>query len=148
MLSILTGLQEQLSYLPRASSSYLVRSLREGEQIPQFGHGLTESHLVDKQWIWVTFSLPSLTPIAILSAAPVHNFALLYRIYAIKGAPILGLLRKALEDISSRGYTSYGVFLDSKQKECTKLLRLVKKAGGTVSSEGHLLAYGPTSIRW
>jgi hypothetical protein len=148
MIAVLTGLQEQLASIPRRGGSYYVRHLDKNEPIPQFGHGLLESPLVNKEWIWVAYSLSSSKPLAILSAAPVHNFALLYRIYAINGTPILGLLRKSLEDISLRGYTSYGVFLDSKQKECQKLLRIVKKAGGRVAADGHYLAYGPTQIRW
>src|SRR6266436_6302711 len=108
MIEVLRLLHEMEHGSPRYSATYYVRSLDKYEPIPQFGHGIPDSPLSQKDWIWVAYSSLDDSPLAILVAAPMQQLAILVRAYGIPSAPKsiwLGLLRKSLADIYSRGYT-------------------------------------------
>lgn len=133
----------------RYSRSYYTRHLGKDELIPQFGHGIPESPLAQREWIWVAFSSSTDEPIAILAASPMHDVAMLNRIYATPSAPpsiLLGILRKSLADIHSRGYLKYGVFLGLDSPVRGKLLKMVKLSGGKELDGAFTIAYGPTDI--
>src|SRR6267378_3343097 len=133
----------------RYSKSYYVRHLEKDEPIPQFGHGIPESPLAQREWIWIAFSSRDDEPVAILAASPMHDVAMLNRIYATPSAPtsvFVGILRKSLADIYSRGYLKWGVFIGIDSPVREKLLRLVKKDGGKEIEGAFTLAYGPTDI--
>ena len=152
MIEVLQLLHEIEQSAPRQSRSYYVRSLGPHEPIPlTSGTGIPDSPLAQRDWIWVAYSYLTTEPLAILIAAPMQGVAMLLRLYAIEIAPpsvFVGLFRKSLADILSRGYTKYGVFLNPKEKYATQLLRLVKKTGGETIPGEFTLVYGPTAIKY
>lgn len=127
---------------------YSVSHLSKGDPLPEIGHGYEDTPLLQKEWIWV--AKVGWKPVAILIAAPCQNFATLLRIYATKEAPrsvFVGLLRKVLADIYSRGYSRFLVSLDLERTEEARLARIIKRAG---SKELGKLTYftGSTENRW
>jgi hypothetical protein len=149
MFEVIQLLRDINEVSTRYSRSYYVRHLDPDEPIPQFGHGIPESPLAQRDWIWISYSTKDDTPLAILLAAPVHNLAMLSRIYAKEGAPtsiLVGLLRKSLADISNRGYTQYAVFLDKDQPVCMRLYDIATRAGAGELKGTHILVSGPTNI--
>lgn len=152
MIEVLQLLHAMEQGSARYSSSYYCRHLDKHEEIPQFDHGILESPLAQRDWIWLAYSSKDDAPLAILSACPMHNVAMLLRAYAIPSAPksvFVGLLRKSLADISSRGYTKYGVFLGKSNKFGKKLIRLVKRTGGEIIDDSFVLAMGPSDVsKW
>ena len=151
MIEVLRLLHEMGQDATRYSSSYYCRSLDKHEPIPQFGHGIPDSPLSQRDWIWIAYSSTTDEPLAILVAAPMQQVAILVRAYGIPSAPnsvFLGLLRKCLADILSRGYTRYVTMLSLERKEEAKLARLVIKAGGIRVSDCTLFT-GPADIsKW
>lgn len=152
MMNALLLLHELEQGSARYSKSYYVRSLTEREEIPQFGHGIAEIPMMDKEWIWVGYSYSTDEPIAILVAAPMQGVAMLLRLFVKDSASshvLVGLFRKSLADICNRGYTRYAVFLGDDNKAKAKLLRLVNKAGGEVIPGTFIMAHGPSDIsKW
>jgi hypothetical protein len=153
MIEILRELHALSNNATRYSRSYYVRHLESYESIPLTeGHGIPDSPLCQKDWIWVAYSSKDDNPLAILIGAPMQGIAMWLRIFATEAAPtsiFTGVLRKALADVNSRGYVKYGVFLNPKEKYAEKLLRLVKKAGGETIPGEFTLVYGPTDIsKW
>lgn len=151
MIEILQLLHACSQTSTRYSRSYYVRHLEADEALPQFGHGIPESNLLQREWIWIAFDERDNNPVAILVAAPTQGIVNLLRIYAIKEAKrsvLPGLLRKSLADMLSRGYTTYAVYLCPDRVEESVLARIVTKAGGKESGGLHSLYYGPTEIRW
>lgn len=151
MIEVLRLLHELEQGTPRYSKSYYCRHLDKNEEIPQFGHGIPDSPLSQRDWVWVALSSKDDSPLAILVAAPAQGLAYLMRIYAIKDAPrsvFVGLLRKSLADIHSRGYTKYLTTLSLDRPEEAKLARLIEKAGGSKVTVATLYQ-GDTDIsRW
>lgn len=152
MIEVLRLLHELEQSNSRFSTTYYVRHLDKLEPIPQFDHGIPESPLANREWIWVAYSTKDDSPLAILLAAPIHNVAMLLRAYATEVAPKsiwVGLFRKSLADILSRGYTTYAVWLSPKRKHEVKLARLIEKVGGIKLDHDITLYHGPTDIsRW
>ena len=149
MLEVLQLLHGITSNNTRYSRSYYVRHLEDDEPIPQFGHGIPDSPLAQRDWIWIAYSSNKDEPLAILMASPMHDVAMLNRIYATKAAPpsvFVGILRKSLADIHSRGYGKWGVFIGLESPVRSKLLRLVRKDGGKEIDGPFTLAYGPTDV--
>lgn len=143
MIEVLRLLHELEQSNSRFSTSYYVRHLDKLEPIPQFGHDIPDSPLSQKDWVWVAYTSNNDQPAAILIAAPVQGVAFLMRAYATDSAPssiFVGLLRKVLADIHSRGYTKYITFLSTDRKEEAKLARLVIRAGGAKVGDCTLLA--------
>ena len=134
MIEVLRLLHDMEQSATRYSNSYYCRCLDKTESIPQFGHGIPDSPLSQRDWIWIAYSSTTDEPLAILVASPMQQVAILVRAYGIPSAPrsvFLGLLRKCLADILSRGYTRYVTMLSLERKEEAKLARLVIKAGGS-----------------
>lgn len=152
MIEVLQLLHSLSENSIRYSNSYYTRHLEKCESIPQFGHGIPESPLAQREWIWIAFNSKRDEPIAILAASPMHDVAMLNRMYATPSAPpsiFVGMLRKSLADIYSRGYSKWGVFIGLDSPVRGKLLRLVKKAGGKEIEGAFTLAYGPTDLgKW
>lgn len=152
MIEVLQLLHNLGETTARYSRSYYVRHLGRDEPIPQFGHGIPESPLAQRGWIWIAFSSSTDEPIAILAASPMHDVAMLNRMYATDSAPpsvFVGMLRKSLADIHSRGYIKWGVFIGMDSPVRAKLLRLVRKDGGKELEGTFTIAYGPTDVsRW
>jgi hypothetical protein len=151
MIEVLRLLHETAQANSRYSRSYYVRHLYETEPIPQFGHGIPDSPLAQRDWVWVAYDYSTDKPIAILVAAPMQGIAYLMRLYAIETvtkSPLPGLLRKSLADISNRGYTRFAVSLSMDREEERKLARLIEKAGGEKVSS-FIMYQGPTDIgKW
>jgi len=151
MIEVLRLLHEMEQGSSRCSTSYYCRCLDKNESIPQFGHGIPDSPLSQKDWIWIAYSSKDDSPLALIAAAPIQGIALLVRAYGIHSSSksiFLGLLRKCLADIYSRGYTRYITMLSLERKEEVKLARLVIKAGGSKVNECTLFT-GPTNIaKW
>lgn len=150
MIEVLRLLHELEQSNSRFSTTYYVRHLDKLEPIPQFDHGIPESPLANREWIWVAYSTKDDSPLAILLAAPIHNVAMLLRAYATEVAPKsiwVGLFRKSLADILSRGYSQYAVFLDMNTEICRKLHSIALKAGATEINGSHAFITGPTDIR-
>lgn len=149
MIEVLRLLHAQSSVLPVYHGSYYIRTLDSDEPLIDFGHGLPESPLLQRDWIWIAYNRFSDEPLGILAAAPCQGLAFLTRIWAIKSAPrsvCLSLLRKSLADMLSRGYTKYIVFLDSGET-CASLERIALKTGGKNLGGGHSFICGPTNVR-
>jgi hypothetical protein len=150
MVEALRMLKRMADAMPSHSGSYYVSHLNEGDQIPQFGHGLPDHLLIDRKWIWIAYQGDQ--SVALLAAVPCHNISLITRIYAIKEAPravLVGLLRKALADMLNRGYTRYAAYLDADGPEdgiAAKLLRVIKKAKGEQVGGKHIFVAGPTDL--
>lgn len=128
--------------------NYTVRHLTKDEPLPLFGHGYEDSPLLQREWIWIA-EVRGL-PIALLIAAPCQHLAYLMRIFATKSAPrdvFVGLLRKSLADILSRGYTNFIVGLDLDRPEEAKLGRIVTKAGGKLLGKVSMFL-GETFNNW
>lgn len=133
MIEVLHLLHSLEQASTRYSRSYYVRHLDKGETLPDFGHGIPESPLLNREWIWIAFSSKADTPIALIMGAPMQGIAWLMRAYATpytQTSVFVGLLRKSLADIHSRGYTRYATFLSPSRVEI-KIARLIEKAGGT-----------------
>ena len=116
MIEILRLLNEVSQGMARHSSSYYVRALDAYDPIPSFAIADFPSPLTMKDWIWVAFSSSNDQPLALIAACPMHGLAFLVRAHAIDSAPrsvFVGLLRKLLADLLSRGYTRYAVCLSS-----------------------------------
>lgn len=149
MIEVLRLLHEMEQGSARYSTSYYCRHLDKYEEVPQFGHGFPDSPLSQKDWMWVAYSSKDDTPLAIIIAAPTQNLAFLMRAYAISTAPksvFVGLLRKSLADISSRGYTKYVTSLSLDRPQEAKLARLIEKAGGSKVTVATMYQ-GDTDIR-
>src|SRR6266576_6682548 len=147
MIEVLRLLHELEQDTSRHSATYYVRHLDKGEELPQFGHGFPDSPLMEKDWIWIAYSNRNDTPLAIIIAAPTQGVAMLLRAYAIPSAPVtvfVGLLRKSLADIYSRGYTKYALYLSTSRKEEAKLARLVRRSGGAEMGSAISLFMGNT----
>lgn len=154
MLDILRMLNESMGLKtdhPRICGSYYVRPLDKDEPLPDFNHGLPDTPLTQKEWIWVAFGARDNKPLALIAAAPLHGIVLLVRIYAIDSAPTsiaVGMLRKLLADSKDRGYTRYALHLDLRLDNEARLARIVLKSGGSKVSE-HTLFHGPIEPgRW
>ena len=152
MIEVLRLLHELDQENTRHSTTYYVRHLDRSEELPQFGHGFPDSPLMQKDWIWIAYSNRDDTPLAIIIAAPTQGVAMLLRAYAIPDAPItvfVGLLRKSLADIYSRGYTKYALYLSTSRPEEAKLARLVRRSGGAEMGSAISLFMGNTDIgKW
>lgn len=147
MIEALRLLHELSDTLSTKCGSYTIRHLYPDEPIPQFGHGFPSSPLQQPEWVWIAER--DSTPLAILITAPMQGVVMLLRIYVKDNSPnsiLVGLFRKSLADMYSRGYTKYVVFLDKDQPECKKLLKIATKAGATVVEGNHILASGPVDI--
>lgn len=134
MIEVLRLLHELEQGTSRYSTSYYCRSLDKTEPIPQFGHGFPDSPLSQRDWVWVAYSSKDDSPLAIIIAAPTQGLAFLMRIYATKDAPrsvFVGLLRKSLADIHSRGYHKYVTNLSLDRPKEAKLARVIERAGGS-----------------
>ena len=108
MIEVLRLLHELGQENTRHSATYYVRHLDKNEELPQFGHGFPDSPLMQKDWIWIAYSIKDDSPLAIIIAAPTQGVAMLLRAYGTSSSPVsvfVGLLRKSLADIYSRGYT-------------------------------------------
>lgn len=148
MIEALKLLHELSDTLTIDCGPFTVRHLYKDEPLPQFGHGIPTSPLQQNEWIWIAEMYND--PVGILVACPMQGIAFLMRIYAIKGAPksiLVGLFRKALADIYSRGYTSYATYLDESRPEEASLIRIARRAGATVVNSKHVAVGGPTDIR-
>lgn len=111
---------------------YTVRHLTPEERLLDFGHGYPDTPLTQKEWIWIAEVHE--TPVAVIIAAPTQGIVQVLRIYATKEAPktvFVGLLRKFLADIRSRGYAKFLVFLSSERDEERRIARIITKAGGS-----------------
>jgi hypothetical protein len=151
MIEILRMLNNISQGMPRQSSTYYVRSLDRYDTIPPFAAKDFPSPLTMKEWIWVAFSSTTDQPLALIAACPMHGVAFLVRVNAISSAPrsvFVGLLRKLLADLLSRGYTQYAVCLSSERETEAKLIDILKKAGGRVIQEKLTFYTGPTDIQW
>lgn len=150
MIEALRLLHELSDTLATKCGSYTVRHLYKDEPLPQFGHGIPTSPFQQSEWIWI--AEVGNQPVAILITSPMQGSVMLLRIYATKASPkgvMVGLFRKSLADMQSRGYTQYGVFLDRDQGECKKLLKIAIKAGAKVVEGNHVLVTGPTDLgKW
>jgi hypothetical protein len=149
MIEVLRLLHETAQANSRYSRSYYVRHLYETEPIPQFGHGIPDSPLAQRDWVWVASDYSTDKPIAILVAAPMQGIAYLMRLYAINSSPksvLIGLFRKVLADICLRGYTRFAVCLSSNRKEELKLRDIIIKGGGKVEEANLTLFSGYTDI--
>jgi len=149
MIEVLRLLHEIEQGSARYSTSYYVRSLDKNENIPQFGHGIPDSLLCQREWIWIAYSSKDDSPLAMIAAAPIQNIAMLVRAYAIPSVRtqvMLGLLRKSLADILARGYTQYAIFLDKSRTSEAKLLRIATRAGAKQVGGNHIMVSGPTNI--
>ena len=151
MIEVLRLLNEVSQGSSRYSHSYYCRTLDKHEPLPQIGHGIPDGPLIMKDWVWVAYSSFDDKPVAIIIASPMQGIAFLMRIYAIpsiKGGVLLGLLRKTLADLLSRGYTRYATCLSEVKvgSNEARLFRLIKKAGGRKIEGGMALFDGPTDI--
>lgn len=154
MLDVLQMLNEAMGLKadhPRICGSFYVRSLDKDDSLPPFNHGLPDTPLTQKDWIWVAFREKDNKPLGLIAAAPLHGIVLLVRIYAIEEAPkaiAVGMLRKVLADSSARGYTRYALHLDLSLDNEARLARIVLKSGGSEISK-QTLFHGPIEPgRW
>lgn len=137
--------------IPSYSASHYVRHLEKEEYLPDTGSGLSESPLLQKDWIWVAYCSRTDKPLASLVAAPMQGIAMLLRINAIDSAPksiLVGLLRKSLADMKKRGYNLFATPLSLDRAEESQLARIIIKVGG-VEAGSYTLFQGPTEIgKW
>jgi hypothetical protein len=120
------------------------RLLRTGDPLP--ATLMSGFPFIDPSWTWVIDGLTGIE--AVLIAAPGPGVAILVRICSLPSASstaYVKLLRKALTDINSRGYSSYMVCLDTNRPSEAKLARIAIKAGGLVIAKASLIA-GKTDI--
>lgn len=151
MIDALRLLHELDGKSTRYSTTYYVRHLESYEPIPLRDCGIPDSPRCQKDWIWVAYSSTTDEPLAILVAAPMQGIAMLMRAYGTESAPSsvwVGILRKSLADMASRGYDRYGVFLNPKEKHASRLLSIARRAGAIVDEGEFKMVYGPTSINW
>jgi hypothetical protein len=149
MIEILQLLHRQNSLAPSYHGSFYIRLLDKDEPLPQFGHGIPNGPLLQRDWIWIAYRISTDEPVAMLTAAPAHGIVILLRIYEIKGGPraaMLALLRRSLADMKERGYTRYVTFLDLERDPELKLIEIAKLAGATVEGGNHNMVTGPTDI--
>lgn len=148
MLEVLKLLNDSMGFkveYPRLCAGFYIRCLDKDDPLPSFKHGLPDTPLTQKEWIWVAFREKDNKPIALIAAAPLHGIVLLVRIYATDEAPKsigVGILRKLLADSRDRGYTRYAVHLDLSLDNEARLARIVKRAGGEEISK-QTLFHGP-----
>lgn len=123
--------------------SSVARLLRVGESLP--ASLKVEFTRIDPLWVWV---IDGNGIEACLIAAPGPGIAILLKIATVPSsspAAIVKLLRKALTDISHRGYHAYMVCLDTDKSMEKKLARVVIKSGGLVMGKG-IIMVGSTNI--
>jgi len=134
--------------VPRHSWGYYTRHLDPKESIPQFGHGIPDHPLVDREWIWIAYKSSNDQPVALIAAAPYAGVAMLMRIYATEDAPksvFVGMLRKSLADIRARGYNGYITYLSPEKEREVGLSKMVMRAGGQ-RLDSAILYCGSTDI--
>jgi len=151
MLEVLQLLHQQSESIPAYCGSYYIRTLIKGEALPDLGQQIPDSHLIQHDWIWLAYNRYNDKPVAMFVTAPAHGIVILLRIYAIKSAPktvLVGLFRKSLAAMSSRGYTRYASFLDESRPAEASLIDILKKAGGISAGGCHIMVTGPTAIKW
>lgn len=125
---------------PRSS---IARLLRVGESLP--AELKVEFTRIDPIWTWV---VDNRGIEACLITSPGPGIAILLKIATIPSASpavIVKLLRRALTDISARGYNAYMVCLDTDKLMEAKLARIVIKSGGLVMGKG-IIMVGSTNI--
>lgn len=147
MIEVLQLLHNLSSHSTRYSATYYVRHLDKDEPVP-LECGIPDSNLIQRDWIWVAYSSTTDQPLAILVAAPCQGLAFLMRMYGTEASTTsvwVGLLRKSMADMYSRGYTKYAVPLSLSKPIEAKLARIIKRAGGSEAGE-HVIFHGPTDI--
>lgn len=151
MIEVLRLLNEVSQGMARQSSTYYVRCLDKYDSIPYFAIADFPSPLTMKDWIWVAYSSTNDQPLALIAACPMHGVAFLVRMSATPSASkavFVGLLRKLLADLLSRGYTQYAVCLSNDKKAEVKLTTILKKAGGRAIQSNLTFFSGPTDVQW
>ena len=151
MLEVLQLLHAQSSSIPTYHGSYYIRNLDKDEPLPNLGQEIPNSNLVQPEWIWLAYNRYDDKPLAMLVTAPAHGIVMLLRIYSVKVAPksvMVGLLRRSLAAMSSRGYTRWVSFLDEARATEASLIDIAIKAGATSAGGKHIMLTGPTDIKW
>ena len=101
------------------------------EQLPEEMNAGLEYYTIDREWQWVAEYEGHI--VGQVLAAPMHGVLMLLRITATPDAPsfwAVVALRKVLREANRRGLTGYTCFLDDRQPQEVKLMRIVEQHGG------------------
>lgn len=118
-----------------------VRTLREGEPMPQhLGTGF-EAMQVNPEWVWIAESDRQI--VGILLAGACHGLIYVMRICTQKGCSpmvIRKLMEKTRQDSAARGFRGYFFHLDPTTDH--KLLRACRKLGGVQLTTPQVILIG------
>jgi hypothetical protein len=108
-----------------------IRTLREGEQMPQnLGTGY-ESMPVMNSFVWVAEEEEKI--IGILMAAPCHGLIFLMRLRVLEGSnPMVALLlfRHCMKDSKEMGFRGYFSYINPQIEADAKMIPICTGAGG------------------
>ena len=125
-----------------------VRTLREGEQMPQhLGTGF-EAMPIDPNWAWVAESDGEI--VGILLAGSCHGLIYLMRVCVQKGASPMAvrmLLEKTRRDCAARGFKGFFFHINPTMPVDRKLQRTCRKFGGIQLTVPQVILVGPLGDR-
>jgi hypothetical protein len=108
-----------------------VRTLRDGEAMPQhLGTGF-ESMPVMNSFVWVAEQDERI--VGILMAAPCHGLLFLVRLRVLEGSPAtvtLALFRRCIRDSKEMGFRGYFSYIDPQKETEAQLIPICIGAGG------------------
>lgn len=126
-------------------STLQIRNRYSGEVIPEELMSQLEAMTVDPEWQWIAEYDGKI--VGQILAVNAHGMLLVLRITATKEAPkywtVIGL-RKVLRDARERGCIGYLCFLDDRQPQEVKMMRMIQKQGGVLLPVCGVWAAGST----
>lgn len=120
-----------------------VRTLREGEPIPEGFNTGFENMPVMREWAWIA---ESDCPVGVLLAAPCHGLVYMMRICIKEGsnpAVAVVLIRACMKDCEKRGFKGYFFHVTTMTEVERTLIPIVRKAGGVQIPLPQLMLVGP-----
>lgn len=107
-----------------------VRTLRDGEPMPEgFNTGFESMPLI-RDWVWVA---EEDEPLGVLIAAPCHGLVYMMRICAKEGAKpsvVTAIIRACMRDCEARGFKGYFFHVTTLNQAERTLIPICRKAGG------------------